>query len=342
VADAGGDAASADAGMDAAPGDAGPGTLDATAPGVDAGPDDASAPDAQPVCGPAGIDCCPDDPSKTAPGVCGCGVPDLDGDEDGTLDCEDLCASDPDKAAPGECGCGLPETRSAECSALAAVLRHRYRFDGTGAIAFDSVSGADGMIVNAMLDGSSTLPLAGGTTNQYVDLPDGIVSALSNATFEVWLSWRGGSAWQRIFDFGTSNGGAGSQGSGVSYIFLTPQSSSSMGAALRGAFSLSGSANEEVVLGSAALDTDVLRHVALVVVDQSALRLYVDGVLLQSAAFGGSLADIDDVNNWLGRSQFGNDAEIDATYHEVRIYDAALTDQQIEASFDMGPDPPFL
>jgi len=55
-----------------------------------------------PDCG----DLCPDDPEKTEPGVCGCGVPDADGDGDGTPDCEDGCPGDPDKVDAGLCGCG--------------------------------------------------------------------------------------------------------------------------------------------------------------------------------------------------------------------------------------------
>jgi hypothetical protein len=35
------------------------------------------------------IDLCPDDPAKVAPGVCGCGVTDIDSDGDGVLDCQD-------------------------------------------------------------------------------------------------------------------------------------------------------------------------------------------------------------------------------------------------------------
>lgn len=37
------------------------------------------------------IDECPDDPAKTAAGVCGCGVPDDDADGDGVADCIDNC-----------------------------------------------------------------------------------------------------------------------------------------------------------------------------------------------------------------------------------------------------------
>ena len=58
------------------------------------------------------IDGCPSDPDKTEPGVCGCGVPDVDSDGDGVLDCNDGCPSDPDKTTPGTCGCGVPDVDS--------------------------------------------------------------------------------------------------------------------------------------------------------------------------------------------------------------------------------------
>ena len=52
------------------------------------------------------LDGCPDDPYKTAPGICGCGVPDTDSDGDGTPDCKDGCPTDPDLNEPDpECGC---------------------------------------------------------------------------------------------------------------------------------------------------------------------------------------------------------------------------------------------
>jgi tetratricopeptide (TPR) repeat protein len=51
-------------------------------------------------------DLCPDDPLKTAPGTCGCGVADVDIDLDGTMDCDDNCPDDPDKIEPGICDCG--------------------------------------------------------------------------------------------------------------------------------------------------------------------------------------------------------------------------------------------
>jgi hypothetical protein len=55
-------------------------------------------------------DGCPNDPLKTAPGACGCGLSDADTDNDGTADCNDGCPSDPLKTAPGACGCGAADT----------------------------------------------------------------------------------------------------------------------------------------------------------------------------------------------------------------------------------------
>lgn len=62
--------------------------------------------------GSACVDDCPDDPLKSAVGICGCGVPDLDSDHDGAFDCEDGCPQDPQKTAAGVCGCGSADIDS--------------------------------------------------------------------------------------------------------------------------------------------------------------------------------------------------------------------------------------
>ncbi len=57
-------------------------------------------------------DKCPNDSAKTEEGVCGCGVPDIDSDGDGALDCTDACPGDSDKTEKGVCGCGISDTDS--------------------------------------------------------------------------------------------------------------------------------------------------------------------------------------------------------------------------------------
>ncbi len=56
------------------------------------------------------LDDCPNDPNKILPGICGCGVADIDSDGDGTEDCLDECPDDPNLVLAGACGCGIPET----------------------------------------------------------------------------------------------------------------------------------------------------------------------------------------------------------------------------------------
>ncbi len=120
----------------------------------------------------------------------------------------------------------------------AGQLIHRYSFsEAQGATNLaDSVGGANGALYgadNATLSGGQ-LTLPGGTANPdgtfnpsaaYVSLPSGLISSLTNVTLEAWVTWNDpqNTSWERIFDFGSSAGGAGLQNGGVSYLLLTPQ-----------------------------------------------------------------------------------------------------------------------
>ncbi len=57
---------------------------------------------------PDNIDACPFDPNKTAPGACGCNVPEIDTDGDGISDCIDNCreAANPDQSDQNGNGIG--------------------------------------------------------------------------------------------------------------------------------------------------------------------------------------------------------------------------------------------
>jgi hypothetical protein len=208
----------------------------------------------------------------------------------------------------------------------------------------DSKGAAHGEAVATTLDGDGHLTLAGERTGQYVDLPNGIISGLSDLTVEAWLSWQGGGLWQRIFDFGSSSAGEGSAGpTGTSYLFLTteaaPDTMRQLPGALRAAYAENGVEDEEICPGLAPFPVGVSTHVALVIAPaERAMRLYQDGQLVSDCFFARPLSRIEDVNNWLGHSNYTADVDLSGSFDEFRIYAAALTSEQIAASFVAGPD----
>ena len=42
------------------------------------------------------------------------------------------------------------------------------------------------------------------------------------------------------------------------------------------------------------------------------------------------------MNNWLGRSQYGGDANLQGEYDEFRVYDHVLTPQEVAGDFQEG------
>jgi hypothetical protein len=228
-------------------------------------------------------------------------------------------------------------------SPLQTSLIHRYSFDGEATVVLDSKGAAHGQLLGTKLPGDSTLPLGGERTGQYVNLPNGIVSGLSDATFEAWLTWSGGALWQRIFDFGSNTSGEDMQGAdGTSYLFLTTKASPEMPTlptTIRVAYSQKGQADEEYCNAPMAFPTGAETHVA-VVIDHTAksMALYQDGALLRDCPLKRPLSAIDDVNNWLGHSNYVADVDLSGIFDEFRIYSAALSAAEIADSFMAGPD----
>src|SRR5262249_51380084 len=67
------------------------------------------------------------------------------------------------------------------------------------------------------------------------------------------------------------------------------------------------------------------------------VRLYLNGKRIAAGAATVSLNNIDDVNNWLGRSNWP-DPYFNGTFNEFRIYDGPLLDADVAANFALGPD----
>jgi hypothetical protein len=214
----------------------------------------------------------------------------------------------------------------------------RYDFGGEGTVVRDRAGDADATLMGgATLDGMGGVNLDG--SDDYVDLPNGVLSRLHSVTLAAWLTWRGGPCWQRVFDFGSNDAGEGQMGNGLTSLFLTPASCNAR--VLYASAEFHGG-SRYVIVHDAALPQGVPAFVALTFdADRSLMTLYLDGAPVGQRAADFRLADIDDVNNWLGRSQWVQDyAPLRARYDEFRIYDGALDAAEIAAIHERGPDDP--
>ena len=217
---------------------------------------------------------------------------------------------------------------------------HRYSFDASGTNeVLDSIGDRHGTLVGGRYGTDAELGsvvLAGDFSGEYVDLPQHLLWGLRNASFEAWVTWRGGARWQRVFDFGEDETGiAGSRSAPPrSYLFLTFRP------APRVAFKKPPLSSAEVIVDAAVdMPEGVLTHLGVVVdEDNRSLTLYMEGRAAGSSQFFDSLSDIYDVNDWLGRSLFPIDADLGGSISEFRIYDRALTAEQMFASYAAGPD----
>jgi hypothetical protein len=237
---------------------------------------------------------------------------------------------------------GSDEGTAALCTANpptpTANLVHRYSFSGTGTTVTDSIGGADGQTAATagtppQLDGSGQLTLDGSTN--YVDLPDGIISSLGDATVIAWTKWREGPAYQRIFDFGSSTAGAGQRGQCESCLLLMNSSGDKNGNGLCAQVHASGV--EQQIVTSRLLDK-TYRQVAVAFQSKSQMTLYLDSVAIGSTPITVSLSEIVDNNDWLGLSQYVTDTPYEGSYDEVRIYNRALSPCELQTTFKDGPD----
>lgn len=209
------------------------------------------------------------------------------------------------------------------------------------------------------LPGTTTGNAAAATISAYLDLPNGIVSARSSITFEAWAAPLSSKAYQRLFDFGRTNisSGPGAQPgeiidtttapgatAGYDNVVLSLNVAGNLGThRLEGQISNAAATFVDTVAATAA---GTQYHYVLVVEDGvgtfgaagAQLRWYRNGALQNTHDVNFHLPQVQDVNNWIGRSQYSGDSNSNLSLNELRIYDRAITPGEIAASFIIGPD----
>ncbi len=151
-------------------------------------------------------------------------------------------------------------------------------------------------------------------TDNYVQLPYTVANhdALS---VSMWLYYRGGGQWQRAWDFGND---------AEHYMFLT----TNCGSGPR--FAIKNGGAEETVTASQRLTTSKWYHIVVTIGDGTA-RLYINGELKgENTNITVKPTDIRPALNYIGRSQFASDPMLRAYVDEFRIYNYALSAEEVQ------------
>ena len=156
----------------------------------------------------------------------------------------------------------------------------------------------------------------------YLQLPTAIADR-REMTIALWVRWKGSGSWQRIFDFGNGED---------QYMFLTTNAANNK---MRFAIKNGG---DEQYMDISRLGTYTWKHITLTICDDS-IAAYIDGELKASTS-DITLRPIDfcPIFNYIGRSQFKGDAMFKGDIDDLRIYNYALSADDVEALFANASD----
>jgi hypothetical protein len=224
---------------------------------------------------------------------------------------------------------GLTATQNVQVAYTPITLVHRYSFNETsGTNVADSVGGAawNGTLPNGGTLGNGQVALAS-ASQQYVQLPAGILSNYAAVTIEAWVTFPDQLPVNCFFfGFGTSSGS-----SGEDYIFCAPQGG-------RIAITSGNYSSEQNAYGNFDFSFHTNFHVTAVFDPPAGyVALYTNGVLagINNAVTIG-FTSVNNVYSWIGRSLYSADPYPDFSLDEFRIYNGALQSSQIAATQVLG------
>jgi Lamin Tail Domain/CotH kinase protein/Concanavalin A-like lectin/glucanases superfamily/Bacterial Ig domain len=230
-----------------------------------------------------------------------------------------------------------------------APLKNRYSFsEGSGTTVNDSVGGLNGSIIGAGWSRDTAqviLPGGASGTAPYIDLPNNVMTGLTNVTFEGWITINGSQNWSRLFDFGTGTAGElnapGGSASGNGYAIISAQIGGDLNNQ-RTSLKADGQ-GEQMADSTFVTPIGTQTHFAYVYSATGnngtpQVKYYRNGALTATLNTSYLLSQITWVNNWLGRSNFTGDNNTNGSYNEFRIWSNALSASDIAANVAAGPD----
>lgn len=229
---------------------------------------------------------------------------------------------------------------------------HRFSFNAAAAPApdgtkvTDSIGGLVAVIrgAGAAFTGNAIeLPGGSSQTAAYVDLPNGLVSSRENLSIEFWESQTAVQNWCRILSIGTNKVGDITGPGGTFTGSETLTLFGNVGAAHVNLFARS---NGSYSNGGADRfpaeypDSDygvVFQQVITYDKDLKEWHWYRNGILMEVIPDTKGPTPLNDVNVWLGRSEFSSDSNFRGKYLEFRVYNHTLGESEIYGNFLAGP-----
>ena len=158
--------------------------------------------------------------------------------------------------------------------------------------------------------------------DDYIELPDGMVSSLNDFTFICWFNTDVNDSWTRLMDFGSST---------AVNMFLTP----SYGGTNIPRFAIKQSGGgEQQITSSSPLNQGQWYHIAVTIDDNmNTGKMYLDGTLIAEnnsmTIRPSSLGNT--TNNYFGKSQY-NDPYLDGIMDDISIWGRTLDQNEIQSS----------
>jgi uncharacterized protein YjdB len=226
---------------------------------------------------------------------------------------------------------GTANSSTQAVTVLQQSLDHRYSMDD--ATVTDSIGGANGSPVNNITfsAGQANFPgtLPSGPAGDYIALPGGLISSYSSVTFEIWATIQPNGVWNQICAFGDQSGTAGN-----TYLALIPHSGPN-----DYRMTIRTLSSERATSGATPVDTSIPVHlVGVYSADTGTEILYANGRQVSSRSTTIDIANVNNLNSWLGRSLFDGDAGLKGSIDEFRIWNGPLTPLHIAVNAGLGPN----
>ena len=233
-----------------------------------------------------------------------------------------------------------------------AVLAHRWSFNGD---LLDSIGTSHATIVDPdgnpavggnVTQGASEITLAGGASasSAAVRLGSNLVGGRATpVTIELWATSTAVMNWGRIFDFGSST---------TEYLFMswtqgTNQAQDQVEWVDAGVTNRGSNTNAPYTLGEKyhiVLTLTPATYTNGALASGTRVRWYTATAatttgLVAKGTFdtANTLASLNDLDDWIGRSMWAGDSVAAASYDEVRIWDGALTNDEVNTYQLAGP-----